>query len=83
MLAYNLEVKAMHGTAFRAPTFQELYSINNPVSTGNPSLQPERIVSDKLAFSWQQTIRLKSNLNFFHYRMSNIILYTTADPTIS
>ena len=80
--AYNLEVKAMHGTAFRAPTFQELYSINNPVSTGNPSLQPERIVSDELAFSWQQTIRLKSNLNFFHYRMSNIILYTTADPTI-
>ncbi len=71
--AYNLEVKAMHGSAFRAPSFSELYSINNPVTDGNPSLQPERIVSDELAFSWQQTIRLKSNLNFFHYRMSNTI----------
>ena len=78
--AYNVVVKAMHGTAFRAPTFSELYSINNPVTVGNPSLQPERITSDELAFSWQQTSRLKSNLNFFHYYMSNIILATATDP---
>ena len=78
--AYNLEVKVMHGTAFRAPSFEELYAINNPVTTGNPSLQPERIVSDELGFSWQQTSKLKSNLNFFYYDMSNIILSNTANP---
>jgi outer membrane receptor for ferrienterochelin and colicins len=80
--AYNLEVKAMHGTAFRAPSFSEMYSINNPVTIGSPNIKPEHIVSDELAFSWQQTTRLKSNLNFFHYRMSNIILPVGAAPAV-
>ena len=79
--AYNVVVKAMHGTAFRAPTFSELYSINNPVTVGNPSLHPEHIVSDELAFSWQQTSQLKSNLNIFYYHMRGIILSTSAIPT--
>jgi len=76
--AYNVVVKAMHGTAFRAPSFSEMYAINNPVTLGNPNIKPERIVSDELAFSWQQTSNLNSNLNFFHYRMSNIILPVAA-----
>ncbi len=71
--AYNVVVKLMHGTAFRAPSFQELYTINNPVTFGNPNLKPETIKTDELAFSWQATAALKSDLNFFHYRMSNII----------
>lgn len=71
--AYNLVVKAMHGSAFRAPSFQELYSINNPVTFGNPTLRPETIKTDELAFSWQATSTLKNDLNFFHYRMSDII----------
>ncbi|MGA7593676.1 MAG: TonB-dependent receptor [Gallionella sp.] len=72
--AYNIVVKAMHGTAFRAPSFAELYAINNPVATGNPNLKPETITTDELAFSWQPVARLQNNLNFFRYRMRNIIL---------
>ena len=72
--AYNVVIKAMHGTAFRAPSFENLYSINNPVVYGNPNLKPETMKTDELAFSWQATNDLKTNLNFFHYRMSNIIL---------
>lgn len=72
--AYNVVVKAMHGTAFRAPSFSEQYSINNPVVTGNPNMQPETITTDELAFSWQATSAIQNNLNFFHYRMSGIIL---------
>jgi outer membrane receptor for ferrienterochelin and colicins len=71
--AYNVVVKALHGTAFRAPAFAELYSINNPVVYGNPNLKPETISTDELAFAWQPTARLQTNLNFFTYRMSNII----------
>ena len=76
--AYNIVVKAMHGTAFRAPSFSEMYSINNPVTIGSPNIKPEHIVSDELAFSWQQTSKLKSNLNLFHYHMRNIILPVAA-----
>ncbi len=75
--AYNVVVKAMHGTAFRAPSFAELYAINNPVATGNANLKPETITTDELAFSWQPLARLQNNLNFFRYRMRNIILPAT------
>lgn len=75
--AYNVTVKAMHGTAFRAPSFAEQYSINNPVVVGNPNLKPETISTDELAFSWQPTGKLQTNLNFFHYRIHDIILPIT------
>jgi outer membrane receptor for ferrienterochelin and colicins len=71
--AYNVVVKAMHGTAFRAPSFAELYAINNPVATGNPDLKPETITTDELAFSWQPVAKLQNNLNFFRYSMHDII----------
>ncbi len=71
--SYNVVVKAMHGGAFRAPTFAEQYAINNPVQTGSPDIKPETITTDELAFSWQPVDRLKTNLNFFQYRMHNII----------
>ena len=78
--AYNIVVKAMHGTAFRAPSFAELYSINNPVVFGNPNLKPETIRTDELAFSWKPTAGLQHNLNFFYYHMSNIIQSTPSSP---
>jgi iron complex outermembrane receptor protein len=71
--SYNLVIKAMHGGAFRAPTFAEQYAINNPVQTGSPDIRPETITTDELAFSWQPVDRLKTNLNFFQYRMNNVI----------
>ncbi|MBU0620914.1 MAG: TonB-dependent receptor [Gammaproteobacteria bacterium] len=76
--AYNVVVKVMHGTAFRAPSFSEQYSINNPVTIGNPNIKPETITTDELAFSWQPTAALQNNLNFFRYRMRDIILPTGA-----
>ncbi len=80
--AYNVVVKAMHGRAFRAPNFTELYSINNPVNVGNPRLQPETITTDELAFSWQPTSSLQTNLSLFRYRMRDIIRFVpNADPT--
>ena len=78
--AYNIVVKAMHGTAFRAPSFAELYSINNPVVFGNANLKPETITTDELAFAWQPIAKLQTNLNFFRYRMSDIILSSSSVP---
>jgi outer membrane receptor for ferrienterochelin and colicins len=75
--AYNVVVKVMHGTAFRAPSFVEQYAINNPVTVGNPNIKPETITTDELAFSWQTTSTLKNDLNFFRYRMRDIILPVT------
>jgi len=75
---YNLVIKAMHGTAFRAPSFIEQYNLNNPVVVGSPTIKPETITTDELAFSWQPKIDLKTNLNFFRYSMESIIQATSA-----
>ena len=73
--AYNVVVKALHGRAFRAPSFAEQYSINNPVTIGNPNLKPETIATNELAFSWQPTATLQTSLSLFHYRMRDIIRF--------
>lgn len=71
--AYNITVKAMHGTAFRAPGFIEQYNINNPVSIGNPNIRPETITTDELALIWKPVDKVDARLNLFDYRMRNII----------
>lgn len=73
--AYNLTSKLMYGRAFRAPSFVELYTINNPEALGNPNLKPETIDTLELAFSWQVRDDIKTGLNLFHYRMKDVIKF--------
>ena len=73
--AYNLTSKLLYGRAFRAPSFAELYNINNPVALGNPKLKPETIDTLELAFDYQVTDKLRTGLNLFHYRMHDIIRF--------
>ena len=80
--AYNVVVKAMHGRAFRAPNFTELYSINNPVTIGNASLKPETIATNELAFSWHPVTTLQAGLTLFQYKMRDIIRFmANVDPS--
>lgn len=71
--AYDLTAKLMYGQAFRAPAYNELYSINNPVNRGFAGLQPETMRTLEMAFSWQSRRDMQVNLNFFHYEMRDII----------
>jgi outer membrane receptor for ferrienterochelin and colicins len=80
--AYNLTSKLMVGRAFRAPSFVELYTVNNPVTLGNPNLKPEVITTTELAFAWQPKPHLRTGLSLFHYQMSDVIRFVAnADPT--
>ncbi len=80
--AYNLTAKLLAGKAFRAPSFTELYNINNPVNIGNPALRPETIKTTELALAWQPISSLQTGFNLFHYQMSDIIrLVPNTDPT--
>lgn len=71
--AYNVTAKLLYGSAFRAPSMSELYAINNPVVTGNPSLRPEKMRTLEAAVSWQPLTRLQLGINVFHHEMSDII----------
>lgn len=69
----DLTAKLLYGQAFRAPSFNEKYSINNPVQQGKPDLRPETIQTWETAFTWQARRDTQVNLNFFRYEMKDII----------
>jgi len=68
-----LTTKLLYGRAFRAPSFVELYTINNPVTLGNPDLRPEINNVYELAWSYQATPDWSAGLNLFHYNVSDLI----------
>jgi iron complex outermembrane receptor protein len=79
---YNFVVKALHGRAFRAPSFAEQYTKNNPVNIGNPNLRPEKIVTNELVFAWRPTTTLQTSLSLFQHRLNDIIISTSnTDPS--
>lgn len=75
---YNLTTKMLYGRAFRAPTFSELESINNPVILGNPNLEPETIDTYEIAFDYRPAFDWKINLSLFHYKIDGLIDFVGA-----
>ncbi len=73
---YDLTTKLLYGRAFRAPSFQELYTRNNPSSIGNPGLDPESIDTLELAFDYQPLNNLHIIFNMFINEMKNLIEVT-------
>ena len=73
---HNFTAKAIYGRAFRAPSFSELYAINNPIILGNPGLNPETINTFEVAFDYRPNFDWKWLFNFYSYRAKNLIVYT-------
>jgi outer membrane receptor protein involved in Fe transport len=72
---HDLTTKFLYGRAFRAPSFAELFAINNPVTIGNPSLDPETINTLELAFDYRPTFDLRTGLNLFAYKVDDLIRF--------
>jgi iron complex outermembrane receptor protein len=72
-VSQSISTKLLYGRAFRAPAFDTLYAINNPVGIGNPNLEPETI--DTIEFSINQHLQhgLQWSLNLFSYDSENLI----------
>lgn len=72
-------VAASFGTAFKAPTMNELYFPNTPgVGSGNANLQPEESRSGEVSLRYQQG-RNQARITYFHNKIRNLIEWTT-DP---
>lgn len=78
----DLTAKLLYGRAFRAPSFSEQYSINNPVAVGNPDLRPETINTLEAAFAWQLRSDTELNLSLFRYDMKDIIRTVPNTPPV-
>lgn len=72
---HELTTKLMYGRAFRAPSFSEMYAINNPVIQGNPNLDPEIINTVELSFDYRPLFDLNTKLNLFAYKAEEIIRF--------
>ncbi len=79
----NLITKLLYGQAFRAPAFQELHNQNNPVSRGNPNLDPETIETWEIAFNYIATANVHLTLNLFQYKAKDKIVLIPLNNTES
>lgn len=61
----NYDLKVLYGRAFRAPSFYELYSQNNPSFIGNPDLKPEVINTYEISLGAKITHALQTRATVF------------------
>lgn len=71
----DLTAKVLYGRAFRAPSFAELFVINNPVALGNPDLDPEIANTWELAFDYRASFDLRLGVNVFVYDIEDLIAF--------
>ncbi|MEN8169519.1 MAG: TonB-dependent receptor [Pseudomonadota bacterium] len=71
-LSDTLRLTAGYGTAFKAPTFNDLYYPVQPWGEGNPDLKPENSVSYEVGMRGKHTIGNWS-VSAFHTEISDLI----------
>ena len=71
----DLTTKLLYGRAFRAPSFAELFVINNPVALGNPDLDPEVSNTYELALDYRASFDLRFGFNVFYYDIDDLIKF--------
>ena len=68
----NASIYANIGSAFRAPTLNELYSQWG----GNENLDPEESTSYELGFDYDVNANLSTSLSAYHTKVKNLISYS-------
>ncbi|MBF0101959.1 MAG: TonB-dependent receptor [Desulfobacterales bacterium] len=68
---YNL--KLIYGRAFRAPSFIELYTRNNPSVIGNPDLKPETVDTYEVSVGGDITQVVSSRITGFYNTVKDAI----------
>ncbi|MDH3973880.1 MAG: TonB-dependent receptor [Deltaproteobacteria bacterium] len=72
-LTEKWHLKLLYGSAFRAPSFEELHNINNPVVLGNSNLAPEKMTTYEVSFVRVSKETSTATLTYFHNRFRDRI----------
>lgn len=67
------DLKLLYGEAFRAPSFEELYNMNNPAVLGNNNLQPERMKTYEASLGFVHNSNTKTRISYFQNIFNNKI----------
>jgi outer membrane receptor for ferrienterochelin and colicin len=79
----QLTSKLLYGRAFRAPSFLEMRTQNNPILLGNTRLKPETINTVEWAFDYRPFSALRTALNLYYYHLDDLINATSISNTVS
>ena len=77
----DANLKLLFATAFRAPNFNEMFFVNNPVEIGNPNLDPEKINTFEAGLDYNFTDHIRGNLNYFYNRIRDRIQKDSQTPS--
>jgi iron complex outermembrane receptor protein len=77
----DAHLKLLFATAFRAPNFNELFFVNNPVEIGNPNLDPEKINTFEVGVGYNFTEHIRGNINYFYNRIRDRIQKDSGTPS--
>lgn len=69
----NLYFKLLYGTAFRAPTFNELFTLIDPVAKGNPDLDPETLTTFEFLVGYNFTENIETTVTYFNTKLEDLI----------
>lgn len=73
----NASLKALYGEAFRAPSFLEMFTTNNPAFLGNENLDPEKIRTYEVGLNYQFNKHVTSSANYFYNDIRDLIALRT------
>jgi iron complex outermembrane receptor protein len=82
-MSQNISTKLLYGKAFRAPAFDTLHAINNPVGIGNPNLDPETIDTVEFSLNKHMENHIRWSFNLFRYKSKNLIEFIQDSGTTS
>jgi iron complex outermembrane receptor protein len=66
-------LKLMYATAFKAPTFSQLYNQNNPSLVGNPDLDAEKLDLIEVSLSYSLFEKLQTDLSVYYSETEDLI----------
>ena len=74
-----LEVIVSHGTAFKAPTFNDLFFPDSMFSSGNPNVKPEESKTTEVALRGDFNPQSSYEVNLFYTDIENLIDWAAND----
>ena len=79
----SITTKFLYGRAFRAPSLNELYVANNPVTAGNSDLDAENIDTFEIGLTHQLNTQFVYGVNLFYYEIDDLITAVPVTGPIS
>jgi outer membrane cobalamin receptor len=76
----DTSVKLLYGSAFRAPTFTDLYQTHNPSFVGDPDIKPEKIRTYEAGLERRFLENYTARLNYFHNDIKDLIGHNEDAP---